>query len=125
MGATEEEKELKSKREAKTLFIEETLKDGFDVNKILGNYLEGLRSLGLKRAMIIQKRISLKLLSNSGQSSKLPITILSFWTKTCYPVAKNLFLKLIQITLRPLQYLRKTKRLLPKKKFKPKKKKRK
>ena len=30
--ATEEEKELKSKREPKTLFIEETLKDGLDVN---------------------------------------------------------------------------------------------
>merc|ERR1719233_752309 len=36
----EQEKELKMKREAKTNFIEETLKDGFDVNKILGNYMD-------------------------------------------------------------------------------------
>ena len=48
--ATEEEKELKSKREAKTLFIEETLKDGFDVNKILGNYLERAKKSWTKKS---------------------------------------------------------------------------
>jgi len=40
MLATEEEKEDKKKKEEKTNFIDETLKDGFDVNKILGNYMD-------------------------------------------------------------------------------------
>ena len=43
MMATEQEKEVKAKKEAKTNFIDETLKDGFDVNKILGNYMDRAR----------------------------------------------------------------------------------
>merc|ERR1712130_1012145 len=46
----EKEKELKMKREAKTNFIEETLKDGFDVNKILGNYVERAKKSWTKKS---------------------------------------------------------------------------
>merc|ERR1719317_99377 len=47
---TEQEKELKMKREAKTNFIEETLKDGFDVNKILGNYMDRAKKSWSKKS---------------------------------------------------------------------------
>ena len=48
--ATAEEKELKMRREAKTKFIEDTLKDGTDVNKILGNYIERARKSWTKKS---------------------------------------------------------------------------
>merc|ERR1719495_51070 len=38
------------KREAKTKFIEDTLKDGTDVNKILGNYIERARKSWTKKS---------------------------------------------------------------------------